>query len=157
MKLEVWCIGEASQHYVTEGIAIYRNKLKHYFPFEYYEIKEPRSSRSSDRKKSLQVQADLILKKLHAEDHLILLDEKGKQFTSREFAVFINKQLISNHKRTVLLIGGAFGFHSTLITQAKEKISLSAMTFSHDMIRLFLLEQMYRAGTILKNEPYHND
>jgi 23S rRNA (pseudouridine1915-N3)-methyltransferase len=157
MKLEVWCVGECTQKYLVEGIEVYRNKLKHYFPFVYTEIKEPGSHRSQDKEKSLQFQANLILKKINPEDYLILLDEKGKKYSSRDFAQFLNKFLISGHKRIILLIGGAFGFHTSVVARAKEKISLSDMTFSHDMVRLFLLEQLYRAGTILKNEPYHND
>lgn len=157
MKLEVWCVGECTQKYLIEGIEIYHKKLKHYFPFVYSEIKEPGSQRSQEKEKSLQFQANMILKKITPEDHLILMDEKGKKFSSRDFSLFLNKLMISSHKRVVLLIGGPFGFHPSVIARAKEKISLSEMTFSHDMARLFLLEQLYRAGTILKNEPYHND
>lgn len=157
MKLEVWCIGKNSQKYLDVGIEHYYKKLKHYFPFEYLEINESKAHRSSEKVKSLQLQSDLILKKLTPEDHLILLDEKGKTYASKEFALLINRLMISSYKRVIFLIGGAFGFHASIYLRAQGKISLSDLTFSHDMVRLFLLEQIYRAGTILKNEPYHND
>ena len=157
MKVEVWCVGKNSQRYLDEGIQLYKSKLNHYFSFEYIDIIESKAQRSSDKDKSLAHQAEMILKKLSPDDHLILLDEHGKKYTSREFSLLVNKWMVSSYKRVVLLIGGAFGFHHTVVNRAKDKISLSEMTFSHDMVRLFLLEQLYRAGTILKNEPYHND
>ena len=157
MKLEVWCIGKNSQKYLDEGINHYLLKIKHYIPFDYLELNESKTNRSSDKEKSLQLQAELILKKIQPEDVLILLDEHGEKYTSREFSRLLNKLMISSTKRVIFLIGGAFGFHHSLLKRSKDKISLSKMTFSHDMVRLFVLEQIYRGFTILKNEPYHND
>ncbi len=157
MKLEVWCIGKTSQQYIEAGLLIYKQKLKHYLQFELNELAESKTKRSADREKAMMLQAELVFKKLAPEDYLILLDEHGKKLNSRGFAQYLNKLMISSHKRVILLIGGAFGFHASLVQRSKDTISLSDMTFSHDMVRLFLLEQIYRGCTILKNEPYHND
>lgn len=157
MKLELWAIGKSSQHYLDEGINHYFKKIKHYIPFDYVEIPEPRASKSMDKTRSLQAQAELLLSKIAPEDYLVLLDEKGKTFNSVDFANYLNRFLISSYKRVIFLIGGAYGFHEKIYQQAREKISFSQMTLNHDMVRLFALEQIYRGCSILKNEPYHNN
>lgn len=157
MKFEIWAIGKCAHTYLQNGLDLYCKKLKHYIPIEYVEWPEPKAARTADKEKSLSLQADFIVSKLAAEDYLILMDEQGAVFTSRQFAAQINKWMIQSSKRIIFLIGGAFGFHPKIYALAKAKISLSHMTFSHDMVRLILLEQVYRACTILKNEPYHHD
>jgi len=157
MKLEVWAIGKSSQRYLEEGVRYYQNKLKHYIPFEYVVIPESKQGRTMDKNKSLQLQAELILSKISNEDYIVLLDEKGKSYTSLDFANYLNRFLISTYKRVVFVIGGAYGFHESIYNVAREKLSLSAMTLNHDMVRLFILEQIYRGCSILKNEPYHNN
>jgi len=157
MKIEVWVVGKCAHSYLNAGIEQYCGKLKHYTSFGYTEYPEPKSMRTADKGHSITQQAELILSKLLPGDHLILLDDKGKEFTSIGFSGFLNKLLVNSNKRTVFLIGGAFGFDETLYTRANNKISLSRLTFSHDMVRLILLEQLYRGFTILRNEPYHHE
>lgn len=157
MKIEVWAIGKCAHSYLNTGIEHYCNKLKHYTSFGYTEYAEPKAMRTADRSQSVKLQSELILSKLEPGDHLILLDDKGKEYTSIGYSVFLNKILIGSNKRTVFLIGGAFGFDESLYSRANEKISLSRLTFSHDMVRLIILEQLYRGFTILRNEPYHHE
>ena len=157
MKIEVWTIGKCAHYYLNSGIEQYCSKLKHYTSFGYTEFTEPKSMRTADKSHSIKLQSDLMPSKLLPGDHLILLDDKGKEFTSIGFSVFLNKIMINSNKRAVFLIGGAFGFDESLYTRANEKISLSKLTFSHDMVRLILLEQLYRGFTILRNEPYHHE
>lgn len=157
MKFEIWAIGKCAHSYLQNGIELYCKKLKHYIPVEYVEWPESKAARTADKEKSLKLQADYILSKITSEDYLILLDEQGAPFTSKQFASQINKWMLQSSKRIIFLIGGAFGFHPSIYDRSKAKISLSNMTFSHDMVRLILLEQVYRACTILKNEPYHHD
>lgn len=156
MKIELWTIGETNERYLKEGIEIYQKRLKHYtnFTIQDYKIKHPKSANSKVVKK---LEADFVIGKLIPSDVLILLDEKGKEYTSRTFADFIEKKQVAGVRRLVFLIGGAFGFDDALYKRANGKLSLSQMTFSHQMIRLFFCEQLYRAYTILNNEPYHND
>lgn len=156
MKLEVWAIGKSSHLFVEDGVSFYKNKIKHYLPFEYLVLPEPKQAKSADKQRSLQLQAEMILSKLSGEDYLILLDERGKTFSSVDFAQYLNRFLVSSYKKVIFLIGGAYGFHEKIYALGKEKLSLSAMTLNHDMVRLFILEQIYRGCSILKNEPYHN-
>ena len=156
MKITLWTIGATNEVYLKEGIAIYQNRLKHYtnFKIEDFKIKVPKSAEAKTVKK---VEAEFISKKLQPSDVLILLDEKGKSYSSREFAAFIEKKQVAGTRHLIFLIGGAFGFDDAIYKRANGKLSLSAMTFSHQMIRLFFCEQLYRGFTILNNEPYHND
>lgn len=157
MKIEVWAIGKCSQEYLNIGINFYSKKLNHYTSFSFIEWPEPKSLRTQDISQSKKLQGDWILNKLNAEDHLILLDDKGKEYTSLKFSEYLNKIQINNHKKNVFLIGGAFGFDDRVYKRASDKISLSKLTFSHDMVRLIVLEQMYRGFSILRNEPYHHE
>ena len=102
-------------------------------------------------------EADLILKQIEINDEVILLDEKGKQFTSVGFSEYISKKMLASHKRVIFVVGGPYGFAQKIYNRANGKVSLSAMTFSHQMIRLIFVEQLYRALTILKGEPYHHE
>ena len=156
MKLEVWAIGKTSEAYLSEGIRAYQQKISHFIPFGYQELQESRQQRSADRSKTMKNQADLVHSRLTPEDHVVLLDEKGKQLNSVQFARYLNGFLISSHKRVVFLTGGAYGFHESVHNKYPEKLSLSSLTFPHDMVRLFLLEQIYSGCTILKNQPYHH-
>lgn len=155
MKIELWAIGKTDEKYLETGIAIFEKRLGHYLPFSFSIIPEPKIK----RKESAQMREEegkVILAKLTAEDHLVLLDERGTEFTSAGFAAWMEKRLGGGKKRMVFLIGGAFGFSPDVYARADEKIALSKLTFSHQMVRLFFVEQLYRAMTILKNEPYHN-
>ena len=155
MKISFWVIAKTSEKYITEGISIYKKRLKHYTNFDYLEFKVKSSGNSKQVKSS---EADSILSKLQKDDYLVLLDEKGNDFTSRQFAANIENKLNQGSvKRIVYVVGGAYGFDDKLYQRANEKLSLSKMTFSHQMIRVFFVEQLYRAFTIIRGEKYHND
>lgn len=150
-------IGKTSFPYLTEGMQIYEKRLQHYLPFQTQVFPDVKNAKSLKPKQIKHMEGVSVLKKLKKEDWFILLDEKGKHFSSREFAAFIEQKRQLSQKRMVFLIGGAYGFSPEIYERANGKISLSKMTFSHQMIRLFAVEQIYRAMTILKGEPYHND
>ena len=156
MKVELWAIGKTSEKYLEAGIAIFEKRLKNYLPFSIQvlpDVKEKTADSSRLKKK----EGDLVLSKLGADDDLVLLDEKGLEFTSMELSQWLERRLSTSHRKMVFLIGGAFGFSPEIYQRAQEKLALSRLTFSHQMVRLFFLEQLYRAMTILKNEPYHNE
>jgi 23S rRNA (pseudouridine1915-N3)-methyltransferase len=155
MKIEVWAIGKTSEPYLETGIAIFEKRLKNYLPFQLFILPNIKI-KTTDAQLTKQEEAKLVLAKLNPDDYLILLDERGKQFSSTELAHRMEQLLSSSHRRVIFLIGGAFGFSQEVYQRANAQLSLSSMTFSHQMIRLFLLEQLYRAMTILRNEPYHN-
>lgn len=156
MKIEIWCLGKTHISYVKDGVNDFSKRLSHYCNFDMieYENYKPGKSESSDSIKDKE--ADIIFKKLEDKDYLILLDEKGKEFDSIEFAAFVEKLPNFSSKKTVFLIGGAFGFSKKIYERANFQISLSKMTYSHQLIRLIFAEQLYRGFTIIKNEKYHN-
>lgn len=156
MKIELWVIGKTAFKYLDEGIAVYEKRLKHYVNFDLVvlpDVKNPPLSTEALKTK----EGELILNKLQKDDLLILLDENGKHLTSIDFSKFIENQQINATKRIIFQIGGAYGFSEAVYARANQKMSLSKMTFSHQMIRLFFVEQLYRAFTILKGEKYHNE
>jgi 23S rRNA (pseudouridine1915-N3)-methyltransferase len=156
MKIEFWVIGKTDFDYLKEGIAVYEKRLKHYVAYEMVvlaDVKNPPLSMEALKTK----EGEIILNKLQKEDFLILLDENGKQNTSVEFSQFIEKKQMDGTKRLIFQIGGAYGFSETVYARANFKMSLSKLTFSHQMVRLFFVEQLYRAFTILKGEKYHNE
>lgn len=156
MKITILCIGRTNTPYLRDGIAVYLGRLKHYAKTEYKEIPDVNSKGLSSVALQ-QKESELILKHIKPEDLVFLLDENGEHYSSRNFADFIQKKMNTGAKSLVLIIGGAFGFSEELYARAQGKISFSKMTFSHEMIRLFLAEQLYRAFTILKGEGYHHD
>lgn len=156
MKVELWVIGNTSFPYLKEGTAIYEKRLKHYLPFEYSIIPDVKNAKNRTNEQLKNKEGESILKKIDKGDWLILLDEGGKEFSSLKFANYMENMLQQSHKRIVFLIGGAYGFSAEVYQRANAKISLSKMTFSHQMVRLFVLEQLYRAMTILRNQPYHH-
>ncbi len=157
MRITVLAVGATDKPYVLDGSKVFIDRLKHYVKFDFIEIIVPKKINSLPVSERKIKEGELILKQIETTDFLLLLDEKGKEYSSRQFADFIEKQNVIGCKRLVLVIGGAFGFSDEVYAQAKGKMSLSKMTFSHQMIRIFVFEQIYRAFSILKNEPYHND
>ena len=157
MKIECWHIGKTNASYLQEGYAIYEQRLKRYLPFNTLVIPDVKSGKKSSPAQIKKKEGESVLQRLQAEDYLILLDEKGKSYSSRQLAVQLERWMLLSHRRLIFLIGGAYGFDDNLYTRADAQLSLSPMTFSHQMIRLFFLEQLYRAVSILKNLPYHND
>lgn len=156
MTIKLIAIGKTDSVSLQDLIKEYENRLKHYVKFELDIIPDIKNVKNLSETQQKEKEGELILKKLNATDVLILLDENGKQFGSVEFSGYLQKKMNSGIKQLVLVIGGPYGFSDAIYTKAQSKISLSKMTFSHQMVRLFIVEQLYRAFTILKNEPYHH-
>jgi 23S rRNA (pseudouridine1915-N3)-methyltransferase len=156
VKIEAWFIGKTSPSYLQIGLDDYAGRIKKYVPFETVIIPDIKDAGSYAARDRLLKEGEKVLQKLIPQDYLILLDEGGKEFSSVQFSQFIEKELNKSYKKLIFLVGGSFGFSTELQQRANLKISLSKMTFSHQMVRLFFLEQIYRGFTILNNEPYHN-
>jgi 23S rRNA (pseudouridine1915-N3)-methyltransferase len=156
MKIEFWVIGKTSFPYLDEGNDIYLNRIKHYLPFQMTTISDIKNRKSLSEEQIKTKEGEIILSKLNTGDFLILMDERGKQRTSVQFADYLQNILQQSHKRAIFLIGGAYGFSDAVYERSNTKMSLSNMTFSHQMVRLIFLEQFYRALTIMNNEPYHH-
>lgn len=156
MKIVLTVVGKTVFNYLDAGIAEYKKRLKRYIKFDIEVVPEIKKSKSLSQVEQKKAETEKVLSTIKTGDCVVLLDEKGKQFNSEEFAEFINKRMISGLKRLVFVIGGAYGVDKKLFDRADFVISLSSMTFSHQMVRLFFAEQCYRAFTILKNEPYHH-
>ena len=157
MKIKLIVVGKTDDKYIAEGIKKYFTRLKHYITFEYTELPDIKNSKNLSQDQQKKQEGEMLLKQLQAGDFVVLLDEKGKTFTSREFASYIEKKMISGTKRVVFIVGGPYGFSDEIYAKANDKISLSKMTFSHQIVRLIFFEQIYRAMTIIRNEPYHHD
>lgn len=157
VKIVVLAIGKTDESWIQEGIDKYSKRLKHYLPFEFQTIPDLKNRKTLSKSQQKDKEGELILKQIQNTDHLVLLDENGKEFTSKNFANFLQKKMNSGVRRLVFVIGGPYGFSEALYTKANVKVSLSTMTFSHQMIRPFFAEQVYRAFSILNNEPYHHD
>lgn len=157
MKISLIVIGKTDASYFVDAINEYKNRLVHYIPFEMEIIPDIKNVKNLREEQQKEKEGELILKMLQPGDHLVLLDEHGKSFTSMEFATYLERKMHVVSKRLVFVIGGPYGFSEAVYKAASEKISLSKMTFSHQMIRLIFVEQIYRAMTILNNEPYHHE
>ena len=149
-------VGKTHFKFVDTGFDEFVNRLKHYTKFDNVVIELPSKLRSADGDQVKKAEGELLLKKIQPTDYVVLLDEKGSTYSSREFANTLQK-LANTHASCVFVIGGAFGFSQQVYDRANAKLSLSKMTFSHQLIRLIFIEQLYRAYTIMKGEPYHND
>ena len=157
MKINLLTVGKTTNAQMIKLQEEYQNRLKFYIPFESVVIPELKNTKNLSIVEQQEKEADLILKQIDNADELILLDDKGKQFTSLGFSKYIEKKMMSTHKRMVFVVGGPYGFSQRIYQRANGQVSLSTMTFSHQMIRLIFLEQLYRAMTILKGEPYHHE
>jgi len=157
MKILLLVIGKTNEKYLIEVIAEYQKRVSFYLPFQLEVIPELKNTKSLSFNLQKEKSSELILKFVQESDEVILLDDKGKSYTSMEFASYMEKKMATGNKRLVFVIGGPYGFSDELYLRANSKLSLSKMTFSHQMIRLIFLEQLYRAMTILKGEPYHHE
>ena len=155
MNIKLLYIGKNKNNNIETLIENYEDKIKHFINFKIQCLKT--KNKSSQKSSIIKFDSEIIFKNLKKEDIIILLDEKGKDFNSMEFSKFLEERMIRGVKNLTFVIGGAYGFSKELREFAKNKISLSKMTFSHQMIRLFFCEQLYRAFTIIKNHPYHNN
>lgn len=157
MKIILLTVGKTTNTHLIKLQDEYQNRLKFYITFESVVIPELKNTKNLSVTEQQEKEADLILKQFEINDEIILLDEKGKQFTSVGFSDFISKKMLASHKRMIFVVGGPYGFSERIYQRAKGMVSLSSMTFSHQMIRLIFVEQLYRAMTILKGEPYHHE
>ena len=157
MKITLIQIEKTTESYLNEGIKIYTERLKNYATFTTETIVMPKSIRQKTIEEQKKAESLEIEKLIETSDYLVCLDEHGKQFTSVQFADFLNKRMVSGCKRIVFLIGGPFGIDKSILEKSSHTLSLSNMTFSHQMIRLFFCEQLYRGFSILKNEKYHHE
>ena len=157
MKVSLLLVGKTVNKHFVELIDEYAGRVKHYIGFEIVTIPELKNTKNLSVDQQKQMEGELILKQLQSGDHVVLLDEHGKEFRSIEFSRYMEQKMLSVNKRLVFVIGGPYGFSQDVYGKANEKISLSKMTFSHQMIRLIFVEQLYRAMTIMKGEPYHHE
>lgn len=157
MKLMLLMIGKTTENSLQSLIQDYVGRLQFYISLEVVVLPELKNTKKLSVSEQKEKEAEMLFKQLEAKDHLILLDEKGKQYSSTEFAQFMGKKLESTIKRTIFVIGGPYGFAERVYERADGMLSLSRMTFSHQMIRLLFTEQLYRAMTILKGENYHHE
>ena len=157
MKILLLVIGKTDEDYIFDGLEKYKNRLKYYINFEYEEIPDLKNRKTFSRDQQKKHESDIIFSRLKTGDKVILLDENGESFRSVEFSKYLQKKMNSGIKRLVFVIGGPYGFDKSIYNKYQDKLSLSRMTFSHQMVRLFFCEQLYRVMTILKNEPYHHE
>ena len=150
-------IGKTDEAYLETGISKYISRLKHYTQFEMKVIPDIKNRKTLSEAQQKKLEGELLLAQLQPGDDIILLDENGKTFSSRGFSQWLERQMYTGCKRMVFIIGGPYGFSQEVYEHANAKISLSEMTFSHQMVRLVFTEQLYRAFTILKGESYHHD
>ncbi|MFJ1322875.1 23S rRNA (pseudouridine(1915)-N(3))-methyltransferase RlmH [Capnocytophaga canis] len=156
MNIKLITIGKTDNSNLQQLISDYEKRLLHYINFELVTIPDLKNSKSLSEEQQKTKEGELILKQLELSHELILLDERGKEYTSVGFSEYIQKKLNTGIKQLTFVIGGPYGFSQEVYARAKGMLSLSKLTFSHQMIRLFFVEQVYRAFTILKNEPYHH-
>ena len=157
MKITLLTVGKTDKDWVRQGLDIYVSRLKHYIPFSIVEIPELKNVSALSKEQIKNKEGELILKNIRPNDDVILLDERGKQHTSVELAKIIQDKISYAGKDIVFIIGGAYGFSEAVYQRAGSKLSLSKMTFSHQMVRAIFVEQIYRAFTIMRGEPYHHE
>lgn len=157
MKIELAVIGKTSIGYLKQGIDEYIKRLKHYVPFEIKYIDDIKNTKNISEDQQKRTEGAKILSLLDKSDFVVLLDEHGKEYTSMQYSSYIQKRMLSGAKKVVFVIGGPYGFSQEVYDRANDKISLSKMTFNHEMIRLIFTEQLYRAYTIINHEPYHHE
>ncbi len=157
MKIFMLCVGKTKQKFVSEGVELFRNRLQHYTSFEILETKDIKNGSKLNNIKLKEEEGNKLLSFINPSDYVVLLDEKGKGFTSIEFASFIEKIQLRGVYKLFFVVGGAYGFSDAMYKRADVKIQLSKMTFSHQIIRCIFSEQLYRALTIIKGEKYHNE
>ena len=156
MEISLIVIGKTNARYLQEGIDEYMKRLKHYIPYSITVLPDIKNTKKLTEEQQKEAEGKLMLNALKPGDCLVLLDERGKEFTSVAFADYLQRKMNAGLRRLVFVIGGPYGFSQSVYDRADEKISLSKMTFSHEMIRLFFTEQIYRAMTIQRGEPYHH-
>ena len=153
MKIKCWSVGKGNESYVKEGVEIFTKRISHYYPIE-WKILSP--SKNTDKDRIKKEEATLLLNSIQKDDVLVALDANGKQWNSEELAAFIQLQANGSTKNLIFLIGGAYGLHESILKRCNYRWSLSKLVFPHQLVRLILSEQLYRACTIIRNEKYHH-
>ena len=156
MKVQLWSLGKDHESYVQEGIAQFQQRLSHYCDFEIRLLQLPKKARNEAPSETLRAEAQLVLSQLPQNDWLIALDERGKQLDSPGWARMLQQQQLSSTRRTIFLIGGAYGLDDSIRERSNQLLGLSQLTFPHQLVRLIVCEQLYRAFSILRNEKYHH-
>jgi 23S rRNA (pseudouridine1915-N3)-methyltransferase len=156
MKLQFWAFGKNHENYIKEGVEDFTNRVTRYYPVKWNIIPPPRKAGLLTEPALKKKEAALILELLQKDDYLVALDEQGKQFTSESLSLFLQARANDSHKQIIFLIGGAYGIDEIILQRANHVWSLSQLTFPHQLVRLILSEQIYRACTIIRNEQYHH-
>ena len=157
MEITLIVIGKTNAKYLIEGLDEYTRRLKHYITYNINILPDIKNTKNLTEEQQKKTEGKLILNALKPGDFLVLLDERGKEFSSMQFSDYLQRKMNSGLRRLVFVVGGPYGFSKDVYNKADEKLSLSKMTFSHEMIRLFFTEQIYRAMTIIRGEPYHHE
>lgn len=157
MKVILLSVGKTDHPLLSQIIEEYRKRVNHYIPFEMKIVADPKNRKNLSENEQKSEEAALLLKILQPTDQVVLLDDKGKQFRSVEFARYLEKKNHTVPRQLVFVVGGPYGFAPEMYDRASDTISLSKMTFTHQMVRLIFTEQLYRAMTIIHNEPYHHE
>jgi 23S rRNA (pseudouridine1915-N3)-methyltransferase len=157
MKIAFMQIGKTTDNNMSELVDLYSKRIKKYIPFEVITIPELKNTKNMPVQEQQMKEAGKIIQSLSVDDYVVLLDERGKEYRTIEFSSFLEKTFLLPKKRIIFIIGGPWGFSEAVYAKADQKISLSKMTFSHQMVRLLFLEQLYRVFTIIKGEPYHHE
>ncbi len=156
MKIDLIVVGKTDMAEVARLVELYAGRIGHYLRFEITVIPDPKNRKTLSEAQQKELEGEAILRLVEPADHLVLLDERGKESSSVEFAAWLQKRMASGTRRLCFVIGGPYGFSEKVYARASEKVSLSRMTFSHQIVRALFTEQLYRALTILNNEPYHH-
>ncbi|SKB60662.1 23S rRNA (pseudouridine1915-N3)-methyltransferase [Sphingobacterium nematocida] len=157
MKISLLCIGKTDDKFIQEGIDKYLKRLKHYVSFTIGILPDVKNVKSMSEAQQMDKEGELFFKNLNNTDYVVLLDEKGKEFRSIEFSEYLEQKMVGSVQHVVFLIGGPYGFAPKVKERSNASMSLSKLTFSHQMVRLFFVEQVYRAFSIMKGEPYHHE
>lgn len=157
MEIELLTVGKTTIRFVIDGIEEYTRRLKHYIPYSIRTIPDIKNTSKMDQAKQKEEEGKKILEAVSNSDYVVLLDERGRQYSSMEFSAFIEKQMVAGRRKVIFVVGGPYGFSKAVYDRADSLLSLSKMTFNHEMVRLFFTEQIYRAMTITRGEPYHHE
>lgn len=157
MKVKLICVGKTTKNFLVDGEKEYEKRLKKYISYEQIVINDVKNAKKLSQELIRSKEGEMILEKLLSSDFVVLLDEKGKAVSSTGFANYMQQKFNSGGKQIVFIVGGPYGFSEAVYSRANDKLALSKMTFSHQMVRLFFVEQLYRAMSILNNDPYHHE
>jgi len=155
--MQLWVVGKTTQDFIEQGLTEFCGRIKHYLPFEMQVIPDIKDTKSLSPEQVKEKEGEQILKAIQPGDYIVLLDEHGRSFSSLQFSEYLERKILTVPKNLVFIIGGPYGFSQKVHKAAQEKISLSKMTFSHQLVRLIFAEQLYRALTILNRLPYHHE